>query len=94
MFGDGARRRQFIGVRHVERLAVGHDAGAFGEAEQAVAEGVGIDVEFGDAPVGKLRGGEPELEGVFEKLILRLELLGSEKHPLGPDDTVPVSHGG
>ena len=92
MVGDGARRRQFIGVRHVEGLAIGHDAGAFGEAEQAVAKGVGIDVERGDTPVGKLGRRKPELEGVLKKLVLRLELLGGEKHPLGPDDTVAVSH--
>ena len=93
MVGDGARRRQFVGIRHVEGFAIGHDAGALGEAEQAVAEGVGIDVESGHAPVGELRRREPELEGVLKELILRLELLGREKHPLGPDDAVPVSHG-
>jgi hypothetical protein len=61
MIGDGARWRKFVDIRHVEGLAIGHDAGALGEAEQAVAESVGIDVESGDAPVGELRGREAEL---------------------------------
>jgi hypothetical protein len=40
-----------------------------------------------------VRSGEPELEGVLDILILRLEVLGRKEHSLRPDNAMPVPHG-
>src|SRR5206468_5691288 len=92
MFGNGAGRRHLIRLWNIERFAVRHDTAAFVQTKLPIIQSFRIDAQFHYTPVGVMRGGEPKLDVVLVKLILRLEMLGRQEHPLRPDNPVPVLH--
>ena len=92
MFADGAGWWRFTDLGNIDQFTVRHNPAAADNTEQPIRQRFGIDIQFGHTPVGIMGRGKPELERIFEKLILRLKMVGGEKHSLGPDNTVPVFH--
>jgi hypothetical protein len=94
MFGDQAGGWQLVGIRHVERFTVRHDAGASIHTEEAVTKRFGIDLQAGYPPIREVRRRKSELDRAIQKLVLYLKVLGREKHPLCPNHPMPVLHAG
>src|SRR5215831_9051559 len=92
MLDDRTRRRHVVGPGDLERFSIGHEAVAFGQSELAVLQRFRINLKICDAPIGEMGGRKSKIQVVFEKLILRLEMLRSQKHSLRPDDPMPVLH--
>src|SRR6266850_1232426 len=90
---DPKRRRKFVRVRHPECETIRHDSTGFDEPDQTVGESLLVDFQSRDAPVGVVGSGEPELRDIFKICVLRLKVLGIEKHPFRPDHALMLLHG-
>src|SRR5208283_2160284 len=63
-----------------------------GDRELPLSQQLPIDRQFAEAPRAKLERLQPEVESIFEKAILQLEVLRGQERALGPENWFELLH--
>ena len=91
-FIQGLRRRWGIGLRDLEEQSVGENSRSARDRKLAIREEFGIDRQIAEAPRTKFKRLQPEIQRVFEKTVLHLEMLRRQERALGPEDGFQLLH--
>src|SRR5262249_4526864 len=80
------------GLRYVDDQAVRHHTAATDQLNRAVGDGVAIDLQFQQTPFVWQERGDPRVDQVFMVIVGLLKMVGSQQHPLVPNDATITTH--
>ncbi|MCY1406548.1 hypothetical protein D9M71_218180 [compost metagenome] len=90
---DRQRRGRRVVAGNVERRTVGQHAAGGKDRQPALAQQRVVDAQLGKAPAAGDQAAATAVDQGFEETVVLLEVLGPEKHSLGPHHSVIPGHG-
>jgi hypothetical protein len=91
-FIENPGRGRIFRIWDVKRERVRENSGGTDNCQSALGQSFGIDLNLAKTPGTRTERVEVEAGTIFDKTLLRLQMLRGKKSAFGPDDGLKLSH--